>query len=214
MAGNVGRRSSNGDPRTRAAWSGAAIFPGGVLAVHELRYLLAYGAHAGRELRAHGDTYASTASLVAGVLVAILASAVGVGLIRATRGVVPPRPPVRRPWQSWLCWTVVLTLGFCAVEGLEMVFESEHADGFAGVFGSGGWWAIPAAVAVGAVLTILRRGARALVHFVALRSGRPRDRGRRSIASTHPLPRQRRARPAPLAGRAAGRAPPARRSVR
>jgi hypothetical protein len=212
VAYDAARRRSTGLPGARPAWSGAAIFPGGLLAVHELRYLLAYGAHAGHQLNAHGDTYVGTASLAAGLLLAVPTVGVVAGVIRARRGAASSGPAALRPWQSWVVWTVLLTLGFCALEGLEMVFESEHADGFAGVFGSGGWWAVPAAVAVAGVLTLLRRGARSLVRLAALRDGRRRDRASGSIASTHPaVQRHRRTRPRPLASRAAGRAPPGRR---
>jgi hypothetical protein len=186
------------------------MLPGGVLAVHELRYLLAYGAHAGTELDAHGDTYVGTASLAAVLLLVIPAAGVAGRVIQARRGAAAARGRAMRPWQSWLVWTGLLLVGFCVLEGLEMVFESEHADGFAGVFGSGGWWSIPAAAAVGAVMTVLRRGAGALVRMAALRrrGGNPASGSGRP---TRPAPPSRRARLAPLAGRAAGRAPPGRR---
>ncbi|HEX3874786.1 MAG TPA: hypothetical protein VHW26_11610 [Solirubrobacteraceae bacterium] len=197
----------------RPGWSGPAIFPGGVLAVHELRYLLAYGADAGHELHAHGDTYVGTASLLAGLLVAIPAVGVGFGVIRARRGNASLRRARLRPWQSWLVWAVLLTVGFCGVEGLEMVFESEHPGGFAGVFGAGGWWAVPAAVGVAAVFTLARRGARALVRLAARPRRRRADRAGTGVVSGDPVRVDRRARQTPLASGAAGRAPPRSRPV-
>jgi hypothetical protein len=208
----AGRRSSSGGQAAARAWSGAAIFPAGVLAVHELRYLLAYGADAGHELTEHGDSYVGTASLLAGLLVLAPAAGLIVGVLRARRGRAAGRRSKLRPWQAWLAWTAVLIVGFCALEALEMLLESEHPDGFLGVFGGGGWWAVPAAVGVAALLTVVTRGARALVRRVA------RRHGRRPVWDASGVPRPpgravrggRRASLTPLASRAAGRAPPTR----
>lgn len=210
MSQGGGRRSSSRGRGAHPPWSGGALFPAGVLAVHELRYLLAYGAHAGQELSEHGDSYVGTASLLAGLLLVLPAVGLVVGVVGARRGRAGGRQPALGPCQAWLVWTALLIVGFCAVECLEMVFESEHATGLLGVFGDGGWWALPTAVGVAALFTAVTRGARALVRRVARsRRGRPRW-----DSSAAPRPSRRRvgsgwrAGQTPLAGRAAGRAPP------
>lgn len=191
------------------------MLPAGVLGVHELRYLLAYGAHAGRALTDHGDSYVGTANLLAGVLLVLPAAALAVGVIGARRGRAAGRPAALGPWQTWLAWTTLLIVGFCATEAVEMVFESAHPDGLAGVFGGGGWWALPAAVAVAALFTLITRGARALVRRVAARqSGGDRwGPAPTSLSSTRPVRLGRTPGLAPLADRAAGRAPPSRPSL-
>jgi hypothetical protein len=180
------------------------VFPAAVLAVHQLCYLLAFGSRAGSELSADGDRYVAAAALITGALVAVSA---GVGLIRlaASRGrgrAESWRAPL---WLRWLALTVLLLVGFCAVEGLEMAFEPHHAGGFVGIFGDGGLWALPAAAFVGAVMTLLWRGGQALLaraarrrvsHRVNLLSPR-----RRAASRSSPPPR-------PMATCAAGRAPP------
>ena len=95
----------------RWGW-GLLVFPASVLAVHELRYVLAYGSRAGSELSAHGDHYVTTAAVVTGALVG-LAMAVGVVRLLATsRGqgsLAVPRVPV---WLLWLGLTLLLLVGF------------------------------------------------------------------------------------------------------
>jgi hypothetical protein len=188
------------------------MFPAGVLGVHELRYLLAYGARAGHELSEHGDSYVGTASMLAGLLLVPPAAGLIVGVLRARRGRAGGTQSRLRPWQSWLVWTALLIVGFCALEGLEMLLESEHPDGFVGVFGGGGWWALPAALGVAALFTLVTRGARALARRVA-RSHRRRPGWDAAPMrrSTRPVRGGRRASRTPLASRAAGRAPPGRR---
>lgn len=195
-----------GSLRLRRSWFAALAFPAGVLAVHELRYLLAYGSHAGAELSAHGDDYVTTAAVIA---VLLLVVAFGVGLCRlaeAWRGRDRRR---LRPVPTWILWagcTAILIAGFCALEGLEIAFEPSHPAGLAGVFGHGGWWALPAAAAIGALLTLLVQGGRVLLGIAArmrrTRRGRPSSAPRRPGVPDGPLPAT------PLARCAAGRAPP------
>jgi hypothetical protein len=77
------------------------------------------------------------------------------------------------------------------------------------VLGGGGWWALPAALAVGGLLALaLRAGAvvgNALAELVPLRLrlSRPRRETRRARPAMPQL-----VAPAPLARAAAGRAPP------
>ena len=69
-----------GSPRQRFA---LLLMPVATVAVHQLRYLLAYGSHAGRALADQGDYYVESLTPVLGVLVAIVA--LGWQLARARR---------------------------------------------------------------------------------------------------------------------------------
>ncbi|HEX4305580.1 MAG TPA: hypothetical protein VHZ54_06075, partial [Solirubrobacterales bacterium] len=92
-------------------------------------------------------------------------------------------------------------------ELLEGMLSSGHPGGFDGVFGDGGWWAVPLSLAFGLVIALALRGARAAIRWAAARHHRPQA----SHGRPAPAPRPRRLalpRPVPMAGAAAGRAPP------
>ena len=191
--------------RPRPAWWVTLVLPGAVLAVHQLRYLLAYGSHAAAELSEHGDRYVTSATVVAGALVAI---SLGFGVLRLVaiwRGrahVEIVRAPL---WLLWLGLTVVLLAGFCALEGLEMLFEPHRAAAIAEVFGSGGWWALPAAAFIAVLMALLVHGGRALMVVAARR----RCVGRATVSSARHRALHRAVLPyRPMASCAAGRAPP------
>ncbi len=57
-------------------------------------------------------------------------------------------------------------------EFLEGLLATGHPAGLAGIFGYGGWWAIPAAAAIGLVLAALLHGARWVLDGVAQRHDR------------------------------------------
>ena len=56
---------------------------------------------------------------------------------------------------------------YAAQELLESLLATGHPAGLAGIFGYGGWWAVPAAVCVGLVVAALLHGARWALHAVA-----------------------------------------------
>ena len=60
---------------------------------------------------------------------------------------------------------------YVAQEFLEGLFATGHPGGLAGIFGYGGWWSIPAALAVGLVLAAIFHGARWVLDEVAQRLG-------------------------------------------
>ena len=191
--------------RSPRAWWALLVFPAAVLAVHQLRYLLAYGSHAGSALSSHGDRYVATATSIAGTLVAM---SVGIGVLRlvaAWRGhgrVDVARSPL---WLLWLGFALLLLAGFCALEGLEMAFEPHHGAGLDAIFGAGGWWALPASALVGAVMALFAHGGRTLLVFAARRSVSRADAttaGQRRELARAALPRR------PMATCAPGRAPP------
>jgi hypothetical protein len=188
------------------------LLPVATVAVHQLRYLLAYGPHAGRELIAQGDSYVE--SLLPG-MVLLLGVCLGAGLLQLWR-VASGRAAASsaRPVSLWRLWTIAsigLLAGYAGQEALEVLLGSTHASVLAQAFGDGGWWAAPAAVLVALGWSLLAHGARAVLKLAARRAA-SRRRDLRSSRGLGPM-RPRRlvvlAPPAcPLSRRLAGRAPP------
>lgn len=187
-----------------------ALFPLGALAMHRLRYELAFGSDASRELAAHGHGY-----LQALTPLVVLAAALGLGgwlaqLAWAWRGGEPDRATGRHAVALWALASAGLFAIHVGQESLEALLAAGHPQGLAAILGDGGLWALPAAVVIGGSLALVVRGGRALVAHAA-RSGRrsrTRERTRAPRLVRRPaavaLPRL-----APLARASAGRAPPA-----
>jgi hypothetical protein len=195
--------------RRRRRWLGVALFPVGAFAVHQLRYQLAFGTDASRELADQGHAYLH--ELTPWI---VLAVAAGVGGLLAR---------LARAWRSgesergrclaalWALTSAALFSIYVGQEFLESLLADGHPQGLAGILGDGGLWALPASIAVGGLLALLVRGGRALVARVA-RLGRRRPRVAAARAPKGALRPARVALPrlAPLAGASAGRAPPRR----
>jgi hypothetical protein len=194
-------------PRLRSA----ALMPAAVLTVHQLRYLLAFGSSSGQELEKEGHQYLSalaapiamSVAIVVGLFFARLAVAWRVGDEEAHHGSTPRFGFLRL---ALAIGASLLALYSCQ-ELLEGMLSTGHPGGFEGVFGEGGWWAVPLAFACGTIVAAALRGARAAIRWAAARQRRPR------ISHGHPAPTPRPPRIAllrlvPLAGAAAGRAPP------
>lgn len=185
-----------------------ALVPLAALAVHQLRYWLAYGPKASRELLEQGHSYLHSVTpwivLAAGLgLGALLAQ-----LSRAWRSGRAGGPRGRRLLPLWALAALGLLLLYSGQELLEGLFATGHPAGLTGIFGDGGVWAIPAALAVGGVLALAVRGGRAAVRWLATRrTARLVVRLFEALRITGSEPDWPRC--APLADRAAGRAPPA-----
>lgn len=198
------------------ALRGAALMPAAALGVHQLRYELAFGADAPRALAQQGHAYLSSSTPWI-VLLAALALGASLGSLTQRwargHGVDDARVVSRRgaAVRVWLLASLALFAIFAGQELLEGMFAGGHAGGVAAVLGGGGWWAAPAALAVGGLLALaLRAGtalSEALAELAPLRL-RLRDAAREMRplrpATLHLVA------PAPLARRAAGRAPPRR----
>jgi hypothetical protein len=201
-------------PRLRAA----ALMPAAVLTVHQLRFLLAFGGGSGAELEKEGHQYLSalaapiamSVAIVVGLFFARLASAWREGGGGSSSpGVGAGTDPTL--WRGFLRLALLigaaLLVLYSCQELLEGMLSSGHPEGFDGVFGDGGWWAVPLSFACGFVVAAALRGARAAIRWAAARH--------RGAATSHgrpaPAARPRRLvlpRHAPLADAAAGRAPP------
>jgi hypothetical protein len=161
-----------GAPRRRAIRNGlarAAVVPIAAFAVHQLRYLLAFGAGASAELHRQGHSYLH--SVVPWLVLAIGLSA-GAFLSSLGRALSGQTTVPRYGFSLialWLTCCACLLAIYTCQEFLEGLFATGHPAGVAGVFGYGGWWAIPAALCVGLVLAALLHGARWILHEVASR---------------------------------------------
>jgi uncharacterized protein len=185
---------------------GALLVPAAALAVHQLRYQLAYGGDARALLAEQGHAYLH--SLTPWI---VLAACVAFGgylgrAASAWRGRAEAHQVATA--RIWLLATTGLIAIYAGQELLEGLLATGHPAGLAGVFGAGGWLAVPSAVLVAAALALALRGAERLVARLARRlvPARPRP-------PATPRPRPVFARPrAPPSTRAAGRAPPRPRS--
>jgi hypothetical protein len=184
-----------------------ALVPAAALAVHQLRYWLAYGGHAGVALERQGHSYLHSLAPWIVLLLALAAGSFLRALGRAFRG----QSSVGRYTASfaalWLACATCLVAIYAAQELLETLFATGHPVGLAGIFGYGGWWAIPASLCVGLVLAALLHGARWALIAVAERHARtaaPRQRTAATRTPRAPLVPG----PAPLAAGWSGRGPP------
>ena len=181
--------------------------PLAVLLVHELRYRLAYGGHAGRAMAGQGHAYLSVA---APVIVMLSALAFGAFILRLARTWAGRRPGAPGRGHGTLALWGLAAAGLLAIyvgqELLEGWLSAGHAGGPAGVFGHGGWWAAPAAIAIGGLLALALRGAR-LAMLLAGARRQPR-RARTRQPGFAPPRRIDLGAWTPLASCAAGRAPP------
>lgn len=175
-----------------ASGRGVVLLPAAALLVHQLRYSLTYGAQASNQLADTGHAYLGTV-----VPWLVMLSSVGVAVFAVRRRVGAQRSFAQR----WTGAFVALVVLFALQETLEGVFATGHPGGLAGVFGHGGWWAIPVAAVVALALALLLRVADVLART-------PEWSPARSVAAMWvpgvlvPL------RARPLATAAAGRAPP------
>ena len=195
-------------PRVIGGAARVALLPAAALAVHQLRYLLAYGSAAEMELQRQGHSYLHS---VVPWIVLVLALVVG-GFLYALGRTFSGHTSLSRFGLSfsalWLACTVALVSIYCCQEFLEGLFATGHPGGLVGIFGFGGWWAIPAAASVALVLAAVFHGARWVLEEVAQRFHQARaPRRRRAEPSprpaTVPTPRL-----APLADGWSGRGPP------
>ncbi len=187
----------------------AGVVPAAAIAVHQLRYWLAFGSSAGVELQRQGHSYLHSAAPWIVVALAWAAGAFLSSLGRALHGhTTAPRYGLSL-LGLWAVCAISLVAIYSCQEFLEGLLATGHPAGWVGIFGYGGWWAIPAAACVGLVLAALLHGARWVLREVAARHARtPHAPSSRGVAPPRPvdvsLPRL-----APLALGWCGRGPPA-----
>jgi hypothetical protein len=140
----------------------------------------------------------------------VLLAALGSGsfLLRVARALAGSRRDrTLRPFlELWGISTGSLAAIYVVQELLEGLFAVGHPAGFAGVLGHGGWWALMLALVAGAAVASLLRVACAIVAAAERLARRPLfglPPLARRLEAVSLVPRS------PLAGAAAGRAPPA-----
>lgn len=186
-----------------------ALVPAAALAVHQLRFALAFGDRASVQLARTGHSYLH--SLVPW-LVLLIGLGTGAFLWALGRALGGHRSVPRYTLSVaalWVLCSACLVAIYVTQEFLEGLFAAGHPVGLAGIFGYGGWWSIPAALCVGLVLAVVFEGASWVLHEVALRHARGRRPRRIAVLAWPRLVTPVLLRLSPLAGSAAGRAPPA-----
>jgi hypothetical protein len=155
----------------------AAIVASGAFALHQLRYLLAFGSGSA-DLAEHGHRYMT--DLLPAIAVLVLAGAVAT-LIRGTEGASPAGTPLAR---RTAIFAGALLAIYVAQESLEALLSAGDPAGPATLLANGGWLALPLALCIGTLSALLARAlegverAIALVHAVRVRSRAPSVRGR------------------------------------
>jgi hypothetical protein len=181
--------------------------PPAAFAVHQLRYWLAFGGHAGLFLNRQGHLYLHSLAPWLAIGVAIAAGAFLQAVGRALGGQCSLPRYTLSFTALWMVCAGALVAIYASQELLEGVLATGHPAGLVGVFGYGGWWSVPAALAVGLVLAAAFHGARWALLEVASRRSTPRTRRGPTEAPRPnlfvPAPRL-----APLADGWSGRGPP------
>ena len=120
----------------------AALISLGILAVHQLRYMLAYGAHSGEELAHQGHGYLLHALPV---IVAIALAVLAGGVVKALwSGHARPSAALSRS-RRWVSYAAAILVVFATQELFEGVLFAGHPAGIAALLSSGGWLAVPLA---------------------------------------------------------------------
>ena len=136
----------------------AALIPVAAFAVHQLRFLLAFGGGAGAELTDTGHSYLHS---VVPWIVLLVGVSIGAFLWSLGRAVSGRRSASGKGLSFvvlWLICATCLLAIYCAQEFMEGLFAIGHPTGIEGIFGFGGLWAIPSAVGVGLVLAAILYG--------------------------------------------------------
>jgi hypothetical protein len=190
--------------RSVLAGRGFMLLPAAAFGVHQLRYELGYGSRSGAALAAQGHGYQNS---LAPWVVVLIAVAVGTFLARVARAATGRAETRRRSFAALFgfAWALLFVV-YCVQEWLEGMFAVGHPAGAAGIVGHGGWWAVPLSAVAAAVVALLLLIGAAVVEVVA-RVASP-ALARVELLLHRPLPVVS-VRRSPLAGRMAGRAPPA-----
>jgi hypothetical protein len=161
-----------------------AVMPAAAVAVHQLRYWLAFHGMARIELARQGHAYLHSAAPWIALLAAVSVGAFLRGLgdaLGGRRSLSRHTLPFLTLWG--VCVAALLAI-YMAQEALEGLMATGHPTGWAGIFGYGGWWSIPAALCVGLVVAAAFYGAQRVLACVAAQPP-----AGRSVPTAPPLPR-------------------------
>ena len=191
--------------RVPVSLRGAGLLPGAALVVHWLRYELAFGQHAGERLTAQGHAYLSSLTPWI-VLLAGLAIGGSLGRLASRAGAAGAERGRGGFARVWMAAALALVAIYVAQELLEGLFATGHPGGLGGVFGGGGWWALPSAALAGGLLALALRVEAAVAALLGAR--RPASRRPLAAPPAWACVEAAVVLRAPLARSAAGRAPP------
>jgi hypothetical protein len=180
----------------------AALLASGAFALHQLRYLIAFGGSSG-ELAREGHAYMT--ELLPPLAVLVLAAALAT-LIRGTEGAAPARAPL--PGRIAFFAAALFAI-YAGQESLEGIMAAGHPGGPAALLGGDGWIALPLALAIGALTALAARALEGLERAIAVTHAMRPRRSRAPAVRGGPLPaRMARLASAPLAFGLARRPPP------
>jgi hypothetical protein len=146
-----------------------ALLAGGAVALHQLRFVLGYGGNASAVLALEGHSYLPFAEALVAVVLAAACIWFVASLALAHQG--RPVASSGHPFGSlWAYASAALLAVYVLQEGFEGAFSPGHPAGLAGIFGNGGWTALPLAVAIGALIALLLEGARRVLVAVSPRA--------------------------------------------
>jgi hypothetical protein len=131
----------------------AVLLAGGALAVHKIRFALGYPNDPDSALAVQGHQYLSALTpLIVGALAIALGGFLG-RVCQASRRVTNPQPRLSLGG-LWVASSGCLVVLYTAQELCEGFLSNSHPSGLAGVFGHGGWIAVFAAMAIGALIAV------------------------------------------------------------
>jgi hypothetical protein len=133
---------------------GAALLTLGALAVHQLRYLIAFGPSSGEALHREGHGYLAAAlPVLVALAVALLAATLVTGaLARSAAGAGLGAGPGRA-----LFYAAALLSVFVSQELVEGALAPGHPAGLAAVVEGGAWVAAPLALGFGVIAAVVER---------------------------------------------------------
>jgi hypothetical protein len=151
----------------------ASLLSLGAFAVHQLRYLLAYGHQTGQALAHQGHGYLSDGGGVAAALaLATLLATLLAGVLAPNRRAGEPAAVVFRRTAG--LYALALLAIFCVQELIEGAVAVGHPAGFAAVLAHGGWVSLPLALAIGAVCSLVTLALQGVERTLARTASRPR----------------------------------------
>jgi hypothetical protein len=144
-----------GKPRRGSTARSASLIALATLAAHQLRYLIAYGSGAHAQLLHQGHAYLlGSLPILASFAIATIIG----GLLRGTLGGSPARAAVASPALRALAYAAAVLAVFAIQESAEGILSAGHSAGLAAIFGAGGWVAIPLALVLGVLCSLLDGG--------------------------------------------------------
>jgi hypothetical protein len=164
---------------------GASLLSLGALAVHELRYWLAYGRGAGEALAQQGHGYMSDlgGALVVLALATLLATLLAWALAPRARPAHEPALATFR--RTAALYALALGAIFCVQELTEGAIAAGHPAGLAAILAHGGWVFLPLTPAIGAVCSVACLALRGVERTLARIAARRRS-SRRSARVARP----------------------------